>query len=270
MNLIYNKLSSVMYLIKIYFSMKFLYSKKIFLELLQTSLSLYTMIFIWLSLKSTGYTDGGTLNSLITFSVLSTILSSSLPSDLICRIFEKDVIEGNIAHKLLRPMTPNTIVLAEVIGTMAGAFIVNSMPIIIISLYLKAIHLQTSLYVWIVFIVAIIFGIVIYFLIDFIAGYLCFWFYYGTHIRHLIEALFIAFSGKMIPLFLFPEWFVNISEWTPARLVYNDPISIITGLMPPSEYPSFFIRLFIWVIVLTFITVFLNKSMQKRVFVQGG
>ena len=88
--------------------------------------------------------------------------------------------------------------------------------------------------------------------------------------QHLIEALFMAFSGQVIPLFLLPEWFQEISVFLPVGLVYEDPISILLNLIPEEQWGMIYLRESLWIGGLFCMAVFLGRITRRRVFVQGG
>jgi ABC-2 type transport system permease protein len=250
--------------------LRFAYGKRVVLELLQTLFAVYAFVYVWTSLQADGKTGTASLESLITYTVLSQLLSALLPTDLIARLFESDISTGNVTHKLLRPISMPAVAVATFIGTVAASFLLRTIPIFIGSLFFVTIELPKSAVSWAAFLILMTSGIIISILMDLLSGYLCFWIFQGRYIRHFFEALFILFSGRFVPLSLLPSWFQTVSYWVPTRVILNDPISVFTGIVPPEQYGATLLRSGAWLVGLFLIVVSLHRAGLKRVFVQGG
>lgn len=265
-----SKLKAFFYLIYMGFATQIIYKKRIYFRVFQSLFSISVFVFVWIALDKYGLTHGQSISTLISYTLISNILSLMIPLNNISLLFETDIKKGDIANKLLRPLSLDALYIGDTIGATMFNFLTSAIPIIICGVILKAYPEDLSFIKVIVFLISLVLGVYIYILIDNIAGYLSFWIDHGTSIRHFFEAIMNVFSGKLIPLILMPEWFSEVAKLTPARLVYYDPISIYTGMMTSDEYNLFFLRLFIWIVILRMLLKKLKKAAVVKVFSQGG
>ena len=85
---------------------------------------------------------------------------------------------------------------------------------------------------------------------------ICFAFWFGE-VRSLVVAYNLAMiilSGQYIPIRLFPDNVLRIIDWTPFRYLVDFPVSIATGLIPPSEWPSAFGYAIAWCVVISLVS----------------
>ena len=161
--------------------------------------------------------------------------------------------------------------LAMSIGMILSSIVRKSLPILLIcALAIGRPALAYTPAAWGMFALLLGLGVAVGMLLDLFAGYLCFWIFQGRYVRHLFEAVFAIFSGQFIPLTLLPDWMKQLSYWMPVRLVYNDPIAVITGLTPPGEYGITLLRSALWLIGLVALGVAVHRLAIRRVVIQGG
>lgn len=247
------------------------YRGRVLFEIVQPIITLYAFVYVWSAVTQAGAATGITLNSLITYTVVATFLSLALPGDIISRLFERDITTGDIGHKVIRPLSFTASYVATALGTMATAVLFKATPILLVApLLARNLVLPASSGPWLMFGYMVLVGAAIVILLDLLIGYLCFWLFQGRYVRYLFEALFAIFSGQFVPLALLPDWVEAISLWTPTRLVYNDPISVFTGVIGPAEYGGLLMRSTLWLILLWVCIDRLHRAATRRIFTQGG
>lgn len=262
--------STFLQYIKLGSKSQLIYTKRLYFQVVQAFFSLIAFAFVWISLDKIGLVQDLTLSQLILFTIISNAITLVIPRNNVSFSYEQDIRMGNIVTKLLKPFPVDFMYFGDTIGSLFTLFITNVIPFVVVALLFRVSLVSITVSSFMVFMVAMILGIIVYFLIDNLAGYLCFWVHLGTSVRHLFEAMMMTFSGRIIPIVLMPLWFGEISKYTPARLVYNDPISIITGIMPKEEYGEYFVRVFIWVVVLLALREILRFASQRKIYAQGG
>lgn len=247
------------------------YRGRVLFEIVQPVITLYAFVYVWSAVTQAGAATGIALNSLITYTVVATFLSLALPGDIISRLFERDIATGDIGHKVVRPLSFTASYVATALGTIATSVLFKAAPILlVVPLLAKNIVLPESTGAWLMFGFMVLVGAAIVILLDLLIGYLCFWLFQGRYVRYFFEAIFAIFSGQFVPLALLPDWMKSVSLWTPTRLVYNDPISVFTGLVSPAEYGVLLMRSMLWLIVLWVCIEWLHRAATHRIFTQGG
>lgn len=265
-----SRLNAMLYLVWIEFRVRMAYRNRVLFGILQSIFALFAFVFVWKSLKDAGLAQQASLQSLITYSVLSTFINAALPTELIARKFEMDVASGDVSHKILRPLSMSSIAIATSLGALLSFFVISILPVVSSALFIQNIVFPGDLVTLFVFFLLMVLGIVISIQLDLLAGYLCFWIFQGRYVRHFFEAITTAFSGRFVPLALLPAWFVAISAWFPMRFIYYDPISVYSGLILPVEYGGVLLRSLSWVGALSLFLILLNNRAMRKIFVQGG
>lgn len=267
---IMSRLNAMLYLVWIEFRVRMAYRNRVLFGILQSIFALFAFVFVWKALKDAGLVQQASLESLITYSVLSTFINAALPTELIARKFEMDVASGDVSNKILRPLSISSIAVATSLGALLSFMMISILPVALSALLIQNILFPKDFVTLFVFFILMLFGIVISIQLDLLAGYLCFWIFQGRYVRHFFEAITTAFSGRFVPLALLPAWFITLSTWFPMRFIYYDPISVFSGLILPAEYGGVLLRSLSWVCILSLFLVILNIRAMRKIFVQGG
>lgn len=264
------KLDCLAYWIKLVVKTSMVYNKRVLMQMIRTLAGFAAMIFVWKALIANGIRMNVTLDTLILYSVLSTVISCLVQTNAISGFFQSELISGSIAVRLMRPVSMEAMSIANVIGYSINGLIVYGLTFAVaVSFFIRVSPDITFLSV-LAFLGCLFMGCAVFMLIDFICAYICFYIHKGSTIEHLIEAIFMAFSGQVIPLFLLPEWFGNISMFLPVRMVYEEPISILLGITPQEQWGGVFLREAVWIVVLLAVTLVMKSMTRRKVFVQGG
>ena len=94
--------------------------------------------------------------------------------------------------------------------------------------------------------------------------YLAFWVEEASFLSTAFNIGMGIFTGTLIPLSWFPEWFRNIIELTPFPLIGNFPVLYGIGAMDTTSYFKNLLALLAWTIAI----VLLNSLLQKKAFVR--
>lgn len=116
--------------------------------------------------------------------------------------------------------------------------------------------------------------IIPFFIFDFtlntIYGLLAFWFIEPWGIRNFIRGIFSIFDGSLLPLFLYPEFFQNISKLTPFyHGFYSLSLATIGKLTAKEVFFSISI-LMIWSLILYCVLKIMYKFGIKKIEGFGG
>lgn len=79
-----------------------------------------------------------------------------------------------------------------------------------------------------------------------------------------------VFSGALVPLYLFPNWLVQIADVLPFKAVFHIPLSIYVGKMTGLEILYSIGYQVFWVGILFTFCSFIWVMAKKRLVVQDG
>ncbi|UQN07957.1 ABC-2 family transporter protein [Deinococcus sp. QL22] len=264
-------ISAFVYLVRIAWRMRLAYRGKVLLEMIQPILTLYAFVYVWRAVKAAGAAPDVNLESLVTYSLVTAVLGLCISSDVISRLIERDIASGDIGQRLIRPLSFAASSVATSLGTSLASFVLRAVPLLAVTpVFIDRVALPRDPKVWGMFALLLVVAIIVALLLDLIVGYLCFWVFQGRHVRYFFEAIFTVFSGQFVPLVLLPDWMRTVSLFTPTRLVFNDPVAVLTGLISPQDYLGLLVRAGVWLVSLVMLTMTLHRAAVRRVFMQGG
>ena len=89
-------------------------------------------------------------------------------------------------------------------------------------------------------------------------------------IMRLSLPLTLLFSGLLIPLPFFPEWFKPIVYFLPFRHILDTPIQFYTGRVSLEQSGGILLHAGVWILVLVMCGRILMHRATKRLVAQGG
>ncbi|MBI3534246.1 MAG: ABC-2 family transporter protein [Deltaproteobacteria bacterium] len=94
---------------------------------------------------------------------------------------------------------------------------------------------------------------VVHFLLEACIGSTSFWMDKVFGLKHLLMTFFNLAGGKLIPISLFPSWFIKISFLSPLRAIYFEPVRTLASQNSITTVSTTIVLQGVWVILLTFI-----------------
>jgi viologen exporter family transport system permease protein len=217
-----------------------------------------------------GATIGGlTLQQMISYIILSWI-GRSFYFNSIDRTLSGQVMKGDIAVQLIKPLHVQTMMLSEAVGEALFRLLLFTLPIIVVVVPLF--HLQTppdpALYGWTV--LSFTLALVINSQIGFLVGCLAF---YLKNIIGVIRAKMVVMeflTGVLIPFSFFPDWFQRAIEWLPFQAISYIPVTIYLGLRTGGDLRDALLLQTAWAVGLFVLgRLFYNRSV-RAITLQGG
>lgn len=180
----------------------------------------------------------------------------------------RDIIDGNIATKLLYPVDYYQYYLWYCIGRGFFFFVFVSVPLLLVSsIIVWQGMVPNNLLTSIFFVISIVLGYFVETGMALLIASLLFWTEKSAGIISMATFLAYLFSGRLIPLDFFPEWLKIIADILPYKYTIYAPISIYLG----REHCLYIILLqFLWIVILTIIGRLMFKKAYERVEVAGG
>lgn len=245
-----------------------------FVRLFSGSLFIFIQVSIWRALfrgAAQVSTDMGavTINEMITYAIISSLMSVIISSDAAERIGEK-IRSGEVSIDLIRPINFLAYNFSETLGNMGFRTIIEIIPLSIFAISLWGIS-YPSFYSALLFSVALINGMLLYFLLAYIMGLLAIWYMTTAwFFSQIANSLIRLFSGAFIPLWFFPKTLLKISNVLPFRLIYFTPLSIYLERIEYMESIKLILLQLLWIGILIVVQKIVWHKGVKKLVIQGG
>lgn len=206
------------------------------------------------------------INYIILSSTISAAFFFSVPPG---EITQK-IVSGDIVRELLYPYSYIGILFAQCLGRFVTIIFIRIIPSIIMMSIIFKPNILVKWDRFFIFIILLLIGYLIYFLISTIIDLVSFWRQETYYFHYVKEGIFILLSGSTIPMWFYPEWLMNIASYTPFKWIIYGPISIF---MNEENQLSIFTMLILslsWLTVLIMVCSITWKKGIKKVIVFGG
>lgn len=208
------------------------------------------------------------LNMMLTYVILAAMLSNYSAG--VGYELANQVRDGNVAIELMRPYDLMHKLVALDLGMKITNSIRNTLPILILAFLFLGISLPHTWLMGLLSIISAIIGIFLGAQLDMIIGILAFWVFYIWGLRVLRNAVFLFFSGALLPISMFPEWLQTVSELLPFQSIVYVPVAIYTGQITGSDvYTSILLQL-VWLVVVYMVIRLLWSFALRKVTIFGG
>ncbi|MFZ2192792.1 MAG: ABC-2 family transporter protein [Candidatus Moraniibacteriota bacterium] len=247
-----------------------MYRSHIFMLIVSQAISLFVFIFLWKAIYAEGNQVGGySLNGLISYYILSAIISFVIQGvDVAWRIGD-EIRLGNITNFILKPInyfwSTFWIVAGKSFLNLLISFIVM-VPIILFSTNFFDGSLDFVKLGF--FILSIFLAFIIFVLFFYIVGLATFWLGDVRGFNFLVRMIMFFLAGNIMPLDLLPKIISSINNFLPFRFITWFPIAIWSGKMELNL--RIFIPVLIWILILGFLANFIFKKGLEKYEGQGA
>lgn len=227
-------------------------------------------IFLWkAAYRGIDAVAGVNESQMVTYTVISVLLASFYSINVEFTLHDR-IRQGNIAIDLLRPVSLLLSCFAEDIGYSVGSTANKLLPLALITVVFIQVPAPISFTAGLLFLFSTVFGFMILWIISALIGVLCFWYIELGNVGTIRDGIIILLSGKLIPLWLFPEGVQNILRFLPFQYIYQTPLSIYIGHLRAGQIVFSLIIQFFWVAALMILLCFIWNKARKCVLIQGG
>jgi ABC-2 type transport system permease protein len=237
-------------------------------------LKIFVQVYIWHALFSDSNhltSQAGTISiqEMITYVVISSVISVFATNDVIFRVSSK-VSSGEIAMDLIKPMSFRSVIFCQAFGTNMYRTLFELIPLITVSLLFFHVQLP-SLANGLAFLLLVINGLILNFLITYTIGLIAFWYILVWQVNTVLNGLIRLFSGAFIPIWFFSDSLVQVSYFLPFRLIYFEPISVFLGKVTGwQELLAIVIQQLVWIAGFLLLQKWMWSRAVRRLVVQGG
>ncbi|MFH1029984.1 MAG: ABC-2 family transporter protein [bacterium] len=223
------------------------------ISILSNAIILIFFFYFWIRIYSEGNRLGSyDLKTLLTYYLFSIILAQVLFRET-AWVVSEEISEGGMNTFLLKPLSYITNHIMKYLGSFMAA-IAHYAPFVILAAFFlrKQFIYPLSFIQWIFFIMSFSLAASFYFLIFYCMGLASFWVerIWGLSYGFMVFSNFMA--GRLLPIDLFPLWFIKVSDCLPFKYMLYEPISIFLNKIP-FNWQSLFIPLG-WVVILGFVS----------------
>lgn len=251
------------------------YKGAFYLYMLCSLFGSFINYYLWMAIygSASGSSLGGLTKEEMVVYVFMGYITSLLAMISIARTVGQDVVKGNIAMNLIKPMDYRMSLIARSLGTMAyhflmpGIFVWAGLEIYkVLVLGLPVVNIANL----VLYLVSVCFSFLIYVLFDFCFGMIAFFTTYIFGLQLAKDALLSFLTGQLIPLSFFPGAVQKIFDFLPFSSMVYTPVMVYLGKYTMTEMAAVLGRQLLWVLILYFLGDIIWKQVTKRLVVLGG
>ena len=251
------------------------YKGAFYLWILISMFSSFISYFLWMAIYGSsekGVIGNLTQNEMVVY-VFMVYVTSSMVTVSISDWVSEDVVKGNIAMNLIKPIDYRMSLISMAVGNMLYRLLTPEIFVWIgIEIY-KVFWLGMdviSLKNIIVYLLSCALSFLIFVLFDFCFGMIAFFTTYIFGLMLVKDAILKLLTGQLIPISLFPLVFQKFFDFLPFSSMVYTPVMIYLGKYSGEELIYALGRQLFWVIFLYALGSVIWKQVTKRLVVLGG
>lgn len=249
------------------FSLMTEYRAEVIIWMLASSLPLI-MMMIWMGLAESGPVGGYSASDFALY-FLSVFFVRQMTTVWVLWELEREIRLGEMSPKLLRPFNPFWQHALDNLAEKTVRFPIVLIPVAL-GLWFTGMRPQFALLGLVLFAIALILAWLLRFNRQYGFGLLAFWTDQVTGLEQVWFALYIAFSGAILPLDLLPEGLQRIIMFTPFPYKVDFPVQLLLGNLTGTEILRGFAIQGFWVIAFILLRMLLWKRGLKRYGATGA
>ena len=251
------------------FSKQLAYRSEVWLRLLGNFVTILIQAEIWRAVIGHGHVEGITVEQMITYSIINTLLMSLLLHGISGKV-DESLKSGSIASELIKPISYPLFLLFDELGNTIYQLLFTVFPTFIIALFYFGMVPPASLTHFLVFLIALLIALIISFLIGYLISLLAFWFMNHFALSWMLRGFITIFSGTFLPIWFFPSSWVTVANLLPFQYMGYIPAAIYLGSIPVQELFMIIVAGGGWIVGLLILVQLLWTRAVRRLVVQGG
>ncbi len=243
------------------------YRAEVIIWILGSSLPLI-MMMIWMGLAKNSHVGGYSASDFAIY-FLSVFFVRQMTTVWVVWELEREIRLGEMSPKLLRPLDPFYQHALDNLAEKTVRFPIVLIPVVL-GLWFTGARLQLTLVSFTLFVIAVLCAWLLRFNRQYSFGLLAFWTDQVTGLEQLWFALYIAFSGAILPLDLLPETLQRIVMFTPFPYKLDFPVQLLLGKLSNAEILRGFAIQGFWVVTFILLRIVMWKRGLKRYGATGA
>ncbi len=242
------------------------YVEATLVNLCSSFMFIFVQFFVWNAIIHNSKSIEYSFFQMFSYIIYSQFLTSIYPGGL-GKQLGRLVESGDISLYLLKPLSITKQLIYENMGTSIYKFIFTSLPIFMMGIILSKNNLCVNNFMY--FLISVCTSYIIFALIDVVFGIIQFYTKSSWGINSLKYAIITLFSGRLLPLGIYPKWCLNVLDSMPFKYLYDVPIQIVIGKNMDFIEKELLWSL-IWIIILYVVYKICFHRAIKKITVQGG
>ena len=237
------------------------------MRLLGTVISVFMQICLWNSLliNRDGVID---MDYMLGYILASAMIQSLIMGDTIGRV-NSQIHSGQIAMNMIKPIRFRMYIFCESLGNSLFNFFFQYLPVtIVMTVIYRAYEVWMGIDLW--FLLSMFLGMYLYFSLSYCLALTSFWWGQTWILGRFLNDFINLFSGKIIPVLLFPVFLLNISSCLPFQYIYYTPISMLLNPLTVQEKMWSIGLQIAWCILFKVLGRYIEHKGMCKLQVQGG
>ena len=251
------------------FSTHLAYRSEVWMSTLGNFVTILIQTTIWKAVLHSSSVNGITFQTMVTYSILSTLISGILLSGVTGKVSES-LRSGSIASELVKPLSYPLYLFANEMGRASYQFVFVLVPTFIVAFFYFGIKPPASAAHLAAFAAALVLSLLISFLLGYMISLIAFWFLTVFALEWTLGAMLTIFSGQFLPIWFFPSGWAEIAKGLPFQYVGYIPAALYMGYIPKVQVGTTLLLGVVWVLILFLFVSWLWWKAIKRLVVQGG
>jgi ABC-2 type transport system permease protein len=182
----------------------------------------------------------------------------------------RSIHTGAVGADLLKPVSFYRFWLAQDSGRAIAQVFLRSIPILVFYALIFGITTPQTFEHWLGLAISLLLAWSLSFAWRFLLNLPAFWSPNALGIARMGFMFSWFFSGFLMPLRFFPDWFTQICNLTPFPHMVNTIIEIYLGLLSGGELLRALLAQFVWLLLLVFIGRLVLQAGVRKLVIQGG
>jgi len=209
------------------------------------------------------------LDQVMTYVWLGQCLFATLPQWLDPETLDS-IRSGSVANEMLRPIKLYDLWFARNIASRTAPVVLRAAPMVVLALLFFGMRLPVSVEAALAFLVAMFAAILLSASLCTLMATSLLWTVSGEGTMHLISVSAWIFSGIVIPLPFFPDWFQPVINILPFRGLMDVPFRIWTGHISPTAAILHILSVLAWAGAIHALGRWILARGVRKLVVQGG
>jgi ABC-2 type transport system permease protein len=180
------------------------------------------------------------------------------------------VYDGSIGADLLKPVRLFVFWMARDLGRSLVNLVGRGLLLILVFALFYPITVPQRLEQWLLLPFALLLGWLVSFTWRFLVNLAAFWTPDARGIGRIAFTLVGVFSGFLMPLRLYPDWFVQLCKLTPFPALFNTTVEIYLGILTGNELWLALLNQLLWIVILICLVALVLRAGVRHLVIQGG
>jgi ABC-2 type transport system permease protein len=178
---------------------------------------------------------------------------------------------GDVVADLYRPVDFETYWMAQDLGRAAFQAIFRGLPPFLLGSLVFTLRLSGAPGDWLVFLVALLLGWMVSFLVRFLVNLTAFWLLDVRGPLQIVMTVWLFLSGFVLPITFFPHWLEVVARASPFAAVAELPVEVLLGLHHGAgETARVLADQVAWIAILWAASRVALRVATRKVVIQGG